>query len=133
MAGGDISTGGRASYVAHVKDLNHDLYLYHTILGDRGFIGRWIIGSTLGSRNEATVFINSWAVAPQLTNFVNDPDGKNYHWSTRHKVAWLRDPSISVVCADSVLVGRETNDNTFFFEATEANPLLSGFFVERTL
>ena len=60
---------GRPSYFAVVDD--REIYLYH-VISEGNVAGRWIINDKLGSKDQAISYIFSWAIAPHLTDSVNE-------------------------------------------------------------
>lgn len=119
----DTANGnGRARYVS-VQDVDSNsstFYLYHELVTTDG-IGRWIIHNELGDVENASMFANSWAVAPHLGHQAAD----GIAWNINVDGIWKIDESVEVFCKEDI-------DGVVFFDSFHHAPLLSGFFIEQS-
>eukprot|EP01038_Epipyxis_sp_PR26KG_P012010 gene12010-16078_t len=137
---------GRPIYISEIKDTDSGpLYIYHTVgdnlvhgvdhngnklidlTGSSG-VGRWIVNQKLGKKDEAMAYIDSWAITPYLWKTVTSTDYEDHiGWRIPNQDGWEYDPSLEIKCVD------EEDDNSFYFESSQFQPSLSGFYVQRYL
>lgn len=126
-------SSGRAVYVATREEndkTSPDVYLYHTTSDEVSGVGRWVINEDFGSAEAAMAYIDSWAVAPFLTDETADSDEAS-SWmipdssEDGDNKGWVFDKSLEIYCQD--------DDDIIFFETSAIlQPSLAGFYV-RTL
>ena len=115
------------------------LYLYHILVDEHEGLGRWVIGTDLGSKTHAVAYIDSWAVTPYTASYLNDnSDSTNSHWFIQkprrgdEEASFTYDTTITLECASNS--GGQGQDNTIYFDSSvKYQPHLTGFYVETAM
>lgn len=113
---------GRPSYSADAE--GNKIYLYHLIT-EGSSQGRWIINDVLGNKDQAISYITSWAISPHLTESVNDNEATKYWMVTDSEGNWVPDYSALFSCSEE--------DNIIYFESSNIQPAIAGFYIERVI
>jgi hypothetical protein len=113
------SPSGRPVYEAVAPTDGKKWYLYHELVTTNG-MARWIINDVLGDVDRASMYVNSWAVAPHLAAASAD----YATWMSFQDNSWQPDDSLMLECIDS-------EEGVVFFDSQRFTKHLTGYYVRR--